>query len=159
MNDDGDIEFVETSEHCRFGEFCDACERHRHIGQCYGPPGVGKTLSARRYTRWDKIQAFADGGSSTAARLKEICQSRAVFFSAPVVNSQGKLESEIKRRRNLLRDVALTPARRRAEARMRRLLRRAEELRDPLRNAGAIGASQRSGRRTIFWSNAIGLRR
>ncbi len=132
MNDDRDIGFIETMEHRRFGEFCDACERDRYIGLCYGPPGVGKMLSARRYPRWDKIQAY--GVNRSSALLKEVRKSKAVFYTTPVVNSPGKLESEISKRRDLLRNVAIVPVRRRAEARMKRLLDRANELRDPKRN-------------------------
>jgi len=47
--------FVETAEYSRFVEFSDACRQYRYIGLCFGPPGVGKSLSALRYSRSEMI--------------------------------------------------------------------------------------------------------
>jgi DNA transposition AAA+ family ATPase len=125
---------VETLEHKRFVEFCDACKRYRYIGLCYGSPGVGKTLSARQYTNWDRVQAYGANRCRTKALLKEISKGVAVFYTSPVVGSPGLLEREIEKSRSLLRAAAIERVRRYEDVRLKRLLRRAEALRDPKRN-------------------------
>src|SRR3954447_339671 len=86
---------VETLEHRRFAEFCDACKRYRYIGLCYGAPGVGKTVSARHYANWDRMQElWNDPGHSTAA-VEEIAANSTVFYTAPVVGAPSVIERQI----------------------------------------------------------------
>jgi DNA transposition AAA+ family ATPase len=142
MIDGADTDFVETKEHRRFSEFCDACRRHRYIGLCYGPPGVGKTLSARHYTSWDAMQAYADHALRSKTILRTIGKSTALFYTTPVVNSPGNLDREVKKWRDTLHALAALPVRERETARMERLLRRAEEVRDCKRNPQGYRGSE-----------------
>lgn len=125
---------METLEHRRFAEFCDACKRYRYIGLCYGSPGVGKTLSARHYANWDNVQAYWNHQCQTKALLKAISKGTVVFYTSPVVSSPSQLERDLRKTRSLLHDAAIERTRRYEYARMKRLLRRAEKLRDPQRN-------------------------
>src|SRR4029079_16598105 len=77
------------------------CRRYQYIGLCYGPPGVGKTLSARHYTRWDLVQAYQPYRSPAAA-LAEVRDCRAVFYTPGVINGPRLIDAEIRQRRHHL---------------------------------------------------------
>jgi DNA transposition AAA+ family ATPase len=83
--------FVATKEHRRFVEFATAVRRHRYIGLCYGPAGVGKTLSARRYAHWDLAEPLIEGwgvGEAVDAGVPAaLSRSRTVFHTASVLGT------------------------------------------------------------------------
>lgn len=81
----------------------------------YGPPGVGKTLSARHYTQWDLIQAqlherfysftrdpqaemlIANGFlSDVTTRPPEIITCRSVLFTPLVASTPRQVENEVR---------------------------------------------------------------
>ena len=142
---------METLEHRRFAEFCDACKRYRYIGLCYGSPGVGKTLSARHYANWESVQAYWTHQCQTKPLLKEISKGTVAFYTSPVVASPGHLEREIGKSRSLLHDATIERARRYEYARMIRLLNRAEKLRDPKQNPDAYRSAQAGDAENAFY--------
>jgi len=129
-----DNTFVETSEYDRFQEFSDACRRYEYIGLCYGPPGVGKTLSARRYANWDKVEAYSKDNGGGVVGLSEVIGSNVVFYTVSVVNSPKQLKSEISLLRDKLHAFILEDLYQEQEARMAEVYRRERaELNSPLR--------------------------
>lgn len=98
--------FLVTKEYRRFAEFCDACRRERYIGLCYGVPGVGKTLSARHYSNWDRIEPYQSYLLDPPPfELREIRGSEVVFYTPKVVNSPGQIERDIALLREKLRHL------------------------------------------------------
>jgi DNA transposition AAA+ family ATPase len=95
---------------------------------------VGKTLSARHYANWEKVQTYWSHQHQSKPLFKEVSKSSAAFYTAPVVAIPSHLEREIAKARRLLHDAAIERARRYEHVRMIRLLDRAEKLRDPKGN-------------------------
>jgi DNA transposition AAA+ family ATPase len=93
--------FIVTREHRRFAEFADAVRKHRYIGVCHGPAGVGKTLSARRYTRWDiaynLLEEWGQREESDAKVYAALAGSRSVFYTPTVGATLGELRKDLPR--------------------------------------------------------------
>jgi hypothetical protein len=105
--------FIETLEYRRFVEFCDACRRDRYIGLCFGPPGIGKTLSAWHYSRAELIVPL-DRWSAEARDQKPI---DTVLYTINVINSPSRVEVELHRAREILSNIATRAIR--TEARLK----------------------------------------
>jgi len=98
--------FLITKEYRRFVEFCEACRRDRYIGLCYGPPGVGKTLSARHYARWEQIEAAQDRWQSPHRIVPtEIADCHTVFYTPPVANTPRGTASAVEDRCAMLTEL------------------------------------------------------
>jgi len=93
--------FIETREYRKFAEFCNDCLRNRYIGLCYGRPGVGKTLSARHYARWNEVESRRWGDPG-----QEGLDVQSVFHTAPVSNSPRQIELDLIKAREHLRYVS-----------------------------------------------------
>jgi DNA transposition AAA+ family ATPase len=89
--------FVVTKEHRRFAEFADAVRRDRYIGLCYGPPGVGKTLSAWQYAGWDIVGPYLQTFRllDVAPMPQQAMASRTIVYTPKVHNSPRIVDKEI----------------------------------------------------------------
>ena len=91
--------FIVTKEHRRFTEFADAVRRGHTIGLCFGPAGVGKTLSARRYARWDKVHDlltyWGPRSDSDAQVYAALAKSRTVLYTPSVLTTPRTLKDEL----------------------------------------------------------------
>ena len=103
--------FVETIEHRRFVEFCDACRQFRYIGLCYGSPGLAAIIPALRHSPRRHDSAKRDRWTTVS---RDDLPIDTVFYTTSVVNSPSRIESEISRSRESLMEIALRPIRRAA---------------------------------------------
>jgi len=122
--------FVETLEYRRFVEFANACRQDRYIGLCFGPPGIGKTISAHQYSRAGMVVAVDPWTSDSSDGLA----LDTVFYTPPVVNSAGRIESDLRRAREILTSIATRSSRTEARSRLAAIRTRDDEWRREHRN-------------------------
>ncbi|MBF6169751.1 AAA family ATPase [Streptomyces gardneri] len=96
--------FLVTKEHRRFTEFADACRRDRYFGLCYGPPGGGKTLSARRYATWDSIEPRLWNWHVNYAQGSDRDNWHSLFYTPVVGATACNIDTDL---RNMAQRLAL----------------------------------------------------
>jgi DNA transposition AAA+ family ATPase len=90
--------FIVTKEHRRFTEFAHTIRKHRTIGLCFGPAGVGKTLSARRHANWDLaeplLQTWGPRDPSDEKVYAALARFRTVFHTPTVGGTLRELRKD-----------------------------------------------------------------
>src|SRR5271170_2217825 len=122
--------FVETIEHRRFVEFCDACRNFRYIGLCYGPPGIGKTLSAVRYSHADQIVPR----DRWTSEVRDDIPVDTVLYTTSVINTPSRIASDISRARERVMSIVLDPLQREETAVLEEIRLRDEQRRREIMN-------------------------
>jgi hypothetical protein len=106
--------------------------RITRIGLCYGAPGIGKTLSALRYSRAEMILK----AHREPAESRDQLPIDTVLYTTEIVNTPARVQFEIRTTRERLKEVALRPIHQEATdtldaIRLRDQARRAEILNKP----------------------------
>lgn len=92
--------FLSTQHYRRFVEFGEYCRDKKHIGLCYGRPGVGKTESARQFASWNLIEPLLQQPSRTRRLPEHIASCDVLFLTPEVTVTPKKLETSISLTRN-----------------------------------------------------------
>ena len=96
----GSPPFLPTREHRRFIEFADTVRTHRYIGLCWGPPGVGKTLSARHYagaSQWEQWQRDLGEDRDPGPIPERVLQARTALWTPTVTASPRQVDQALPR--------------------------------------------------------------
>jgi DNA transposition AAA+ family ATPase len=90
-----DADFIVTKEHRRFTEFVTAVRRDRYIGLCYGPPGIGKTLSARRYACWHELEPLLRAPTRHFTEGRDRADWHTLLYTPAVTATPRMIDKEL----------------------------------------------------------------
>jgi len=99
MNSQCKPTFVNTRQHERFVEFCEACRLNRYLGICTGRSGVGKTSSAYMYSNWHAFAPLLEPHRQNNPPEK-FYDCRTAIYTPDVACTLKRVESGIARLRN-----------------------------------------------------------
>lgn len=99
--------FLESVSHFNFVELATVCRDDKKIGLCFGKPGIGKTLSAKKFCNWPTIEAnlAPRNGVPVEPATMMLCDS--VYYLPSVTVSAPRLRSELNLLKNKFEDAFL----------------------------------------------------
>ncbi len=90
---------IATKEHRRFMECAHTIRTHRTMGLCFGPAGVGQTLSARRHAHWDGAESllhtWGPRAPSDEHGYAALARTRPVFHTPTVGGTLRELRQDL----------------------------------------------------------------
>lgn len=81
-------------------EFSEYCRDKKHIGLCYGKPGVGKTESGRQFSHWNTIEQLLQQPPGVRQLPELLASCDTLFITPDVTVTPKKLEASLKLSRN-----------------------------------------------------------
>lgn len=94
--------FISTKEHRKFTEFCNACKDYQYIGLCHGIPGIGKTMSAKEYSKWEIVSEYYESNLKKFINQPELLSSSpgllecdTVLITASMTHTATRIEKSI----------------------------------------------------------------
>ena len=99
--------FLESVSHFNLVELATVCRDDKKIGLGFGKPGIGKTLSAKRFCNWQTIEAnlAAKNGTPLDPACMILCDS--VYYLPSVTVSAARLKNELTVLKNRFVDAFL----------------------------------------------------
>ena len=97
-----DTQFILTKEYKKFEEFCNSCKDYSYIGLCYGIPGIGKTLSAIKYSNWNETSNFYDinftkiiNDPASLNNIPDILYCDTILVTAAPTNTPSRIDKMV----------------------------------------------------------------
>jgi len=99
--------FLESVSHFNLVELATVCRDDKKIGLGFGKPGIGKTLSAKKFCRWPTVEAnlTARNGVPVEPETMILCDS--VYYLPSVTVSAPRLRDELNLLKNKFEDAFL----------------------------------------------------
>ena len=99
--------FLESESHFNLVELATVCREDRKIGLCFGKPGIGKTVSAKRFCNWQTIEANLTTKSTVSVEPAAMMLCDSIYYLPSVTVSAPRLRSELTQLRNRFEDAFL----------------------------------------------------
>ncbi len=99
--------FLESVSHFNFVELATVCRDDKKIGLCFGKPGIGKTLSAKKFCNWPTIEANLTSRNGVPVEPATMMLCDSVYYLPSVTVSAPRLRSELNLLKNKFEDAFL----------------------------------------------------